>query len=240
VVGEYFQYSTDGGMTWEGQLFGTYSTQGMAFSVVDENNMWIAGYSYESYPYYGVIYNSNDGGNTWESLLGDTIPPLNDIAFVNEYMGWAVGNEGSILHTFDGGLSWEYQESGTQADLFSISFADENHGWICGDSSIILHTNNGGITGIQTLDSKRLTAVEIYPNPISNNCTIEFCLKQQSYVTIQIFNNMGETICELENKTFQSGSNKVCWNAGDLKKGIYLCKIQIGKETISKKLIKAN
>ncbi len=51
---------------------------------------------------------------------------------------------------------------------------------------------------------------------------------------------MGETICELENKTFQSGSNKVCWNAGDLKKGIYLCKIQIGKETISKKLIKAN
>lgn len=82
--------------------------------------------------------------------------PLNDIIFLNENDGWAVGEFGSILCTHDGGTTWESQESGSTGVLRSISFIDTENGWIAGHASatwyggehpgFILHTSDGGAT----------------------------------------------------------------------------------------------
>ena len=48
---------------------------------------------------------------------------------LNENVGWAVGENGIVLHTKDGGQRWSKQESGTEETLRSVRFADEKVGW---------------------------------------------------------------------------------------------------------------
>lgn len=83
-------------------------------------------------------------------------PPLTgseliDVYFVNEQLGWIVGQNGVILHTRDKGKSWHFQETPVYSPprLYSVCFVDSVHGWAAGGVlgySYILKTNNGGET----------------------------------------------------------------------------------------------
>jgi photosystem II stability/assembly factor-like uncharacterized protein len=81
---------------------------------------------------------------------------LNDIAFVNEDLGWAVGKGAAILKTSDGGVTWEYQRRGKVSAasnewFYDVVFVDSLHGWCVGgkgaypaNQGIVLHTSDGG------------------------------------------------------------------------------------------------
>ncbi len=65
--------------------------------------------------------------------------------------GWAVGDEGVILHTIDGGRTWERQEAGTRASLRSLVFLTPYVGWVVGreelprgSAGVVLFTRDGG------------------------------------------------------------------------------------------------
>ncbi len=227
-----FNYTIDGGDTWNIVVINMVA---MSLDVIDENNIWIAGYDDSE---KGIIKSSVDGGLTWNKKLGDTIQPLKDIIFIDSNIGWAVGDSGTILHTSDGGNNWEFQESGTSADLNSVYFVDENYGWICGDSSIILHTDNGGIVGTdQSVQSPGLQ-VQVYPNPFSDNINVEFELNKPSNVSIQILNNMG-TIVWKNNLGIQScGKNTQHPDIRHLASGVYFCKLQAGDQVAVERLVK--
>ena len=71
--------------------------------------------------------------------------PLQEVFFdADSGAGWAVGNEGVILHTTDKGETWEKQDSGETGTLYSVFFVDANEGWVAGDGGRILHTEDGG------------------------------------------------------------------------------------------------
>lgn len=59
-------------------------------------------------------------------------------------IGFAVGNNGTILHTTNGGTNWTAQTSGTSQDLFGVTFSDANNGWAIGSFGTTLHTIDGG------------------------------------------------------------------------------------------------
>lgn len=46
----------------------------------------------------------------WKFQYSGTSDNLNDICFVDEFHGWAVGDSSTIIHTVDGGETWERQE----------------------------------------------------------------------------------------------------------------------------------
>ncbi len=60
--------------------------------------------------------------------------------------GWAVGQNGTILHTEDGGLSWTVETSGTLRKLYGVAFTDSRTGWAVGQNGTILHTGDGGLS----------------------------------------------------------------------------------------------
>ena len=67
--------------------------------------------------------------------------------------GWAVGDDGTILHTEDAGSTWTQQDLGSTwakqagapaaARLISVAFTTPQSGWAVA-SGVILHTANGG------------------------------------------------------------------------------------------------
>jgi len=237
TVGRYSNvlYTNDKGDTWHHSCIEPLGQKLRAVQFIDENNGCVVG---ESTNGTGIIFKSYDGGINWELKLGDTIPPLNDLKFTDELNGWAVGYSGTILHTSDGGETWEYQESGTSSVLKKVCFVDVNNGWICGLSGTILHTDNGGITGLEAQIRSLKYEVRSYPNPVSENCMIEFDLDKPTRVSIQVYNSMGELLIEPKYQIISTGQHQVNLNLIGLKEGIYFCRVQLGSEVIVEKIVK--
>jgi len=75
----------------------------------------------------------------------------NGICFVNNTTGWAVGDNGVIIHTTDG-RNWFPQTNpdaqSPKRTLNDVFFLNVNEGWAVGDRGVILHTSNGGTTWV--------------------------------------------------------------------------------------------
>jgi len=93
-----------------------------------------------------------DSISSWPAeMLADA--RLLDCEFVDQRVGWAVGDRGVIWHTQDGGRNWQNQHSGVDGRLTSVSFLDHQNGWIAGTAiesytrtshAIVLRTRDGG------------------------------------------------------------------------------------------------
>lgn len=102
---------------------------------------------------------------------------LHGVHFYDAKEGWAVGDEGLILHTIDGGDTWEPQTSGTKASLRGVTFLDESIGWAVGREErpygggsvgVVLFTRDGGIKWQRLLDNSLpgLSAVRFAGNNV--------------------------------------------------------------------------
>jgi hypothetical protein len=71
---------------------------------------------------------------------------LNDIQFVDDSLGWAVGAGRTVLKTTDGGDNWSPQPVPAEANpyLASVCFVSATEGWITANDGYILHTSDGG------------------------------------------------------------------------------------------------
>jgi len=92
-------------------------------------------------------------GQNWElAHQADTQINFQDVAFISTNLGWAVGNNGTILATNDGGTNWLQQASGTVNQLYGGAFVSATQGWAVGDNGTILTTNDEGETIPVTLE----------------------------------------------------------------------------------------
>ena len=67
---------------------------------------------------------------------------LEDLCFVDDLNGWAVGDEGMVVKTTDGGSNWDVMPSGTATRLEAVDFVDSQNGWAAGQDKTIIHTKN--------------------------------------------------------------------------------------------------
>jgi len=86
-----------------------------------------------------------------EALRGDA--QLADVTFVDEKIGWAVGDRGAIWHTDNGGRTWSLQNSQVGCRLTSVTFLNDKTGWAAGgytqpythvSRGVVLRTRDGG------------------------------------------------------------------------------------------------
>ena len=76
-----------------------------------------------------------------------------------------------------------------------------------------------------------------YPNPFNPSTTIKFQLPQDGFVTLKIYDILGNEITTLINEEKAQGRYEVNFNASNLASGIYIYKIQAGSFVSSKKMI---
>jgi aminopeptidase N len=84
---------------------------------------------------------------------------------------------------------------------------------------------------------ERYTLLQNYPNPF-NPCTkIEYSLPVKSFVTINIYNQLGERVAQLINQSMEAGIHTAEWNAQGKASGIYYCEMKSGSNRIVRKLV---
>jgi hypothetical protein len=97
----------------------------------------------------------------------------------------------------------------------------------------IIVTEGVGITEIM---GPGLAGVRNVPNPFSTRTSIEFQMARSSEVNVRVFNLLGE---ELWSQTLQGrvGANRVPFESADLQDGVYLFKVQSGKDTFTGRMV---
>lgn len=98
---------------------------------------------------YGLIMKSTDEGNSWiiSSITGDF---FTGVDFVNNNVGYVVGEYGSVYKTENGGNSWQSCRTGNsvftdQMNLLrDVAFVDESTGFLVGTNNLIFRTTNEG------------------------------------------------------------------------------------------------
>jgi hypothetical protein len=76
-----------------------------------------------------------------------------------------------------------------------------------------------------------------YPNPFNPSTTIKYSIPKEGYVTIKIYNTIGEEVAILVNEVKQVGNYESQFNATSLPSGIYFYKLQAGSFVETKKMV---
>jgi photosystem II stability/assembly factor-like uncharacterized protein len=97
--------TTSGGVNWINITNIPYLIRDFAF--IDNNLGWAIGYTQAG---VGGILKTTDGGLTWSIDLGNLPAQLNALHIKDNY-GWAVAENGIILHTTDAGAVWVEEEN---------------------------------------------------------------------------------------------------------------------------------
>jgi len=215
-------------ITWEEYLISDSKIYAQYFHSNGDTlgpNFWVIYHGY----YPAVAFDS--GGNfviTWRHLYGSIRYDIyarcfnkNGVALNDK---WKVNNDpggGKQYHPDVATLSdkiyftWEDNRFPVQGmDIFAKIVA-----W----DSLCPPENENFLT---SENSKTFSLSQNYPNPFNSETTFNYRLSQDCFVTLRIFNILGQEIATLVNQWQASGRHAVRWNANELASGMYLYKLE--------------
>ncbi len=76
-----------------------------------------------------------------------------------------------------------------------------------------------------------------YPNPFNPSTKINFSIPKSDFVTLKVYNMLGQEVATLVNRQMSAGKYSVEFNASNLTSGVYLYKITTNDFTLSKKMM---
>jgi len=76
-----------------------------------------------------------------------------------------------------------------------------------------------------------------YPNPFNGSTRIEFSLPNSQFVSLRVFNALGQEVALLVNDILPAGVHSVSFDAAGLPTGVYTCRISAGSYVQTRKLI---
>ena len=210
---------------------------------------------YSNYEVNSIFY-SSDAGDNWEDISG------NLEEFEN---GSGAGPSVIWIHIHNNNGSKIYL-AGTTSGLFSTEILDgTNTVWereglneignvpihmISSreyDNNIVVATHGNGIysnkqfvSGINNIEAKSVGFYlsDIYPNPVSEKMKFSYRINKDATVKINIYDNNGREIAELENNKLSEGSYEKRWFVpSNTSKGIHYLVVLVNGEKSMKQFI---
>ena len=90
------------------------------------------------------------------------------------------------------------------------------------DSSLVV-----GVNGEQTPVPSEFALEQNYPNPFNPTTRIQYSLPSRGFVSLKIYNMLGEEVAVLANGTQEAGRKAVEWRAEKLSSGVYFARLYV-------------
>jgi hypothetical protein len=84
---------------------------------------------------------------------------------------------------------------------------------------------------------ERYALYQNYPNPFNPTTTIAFSLPRLGYVTLTVFNTLGQEVAMLMSQECSAGMYETSWDATGKGSGTYFYRLQAGLFTETRRLI---
>ena len=112
-----------------------------------------------------------------------------------------------------------------------------NEGTATSDSDFVITSVFGYDETYHETVPKQFTLFCNYPNPFNPSTTIEFSLPHVSFISLKIYNILGQEVAQLVNETLQPGTYRRQWNANGFASGLYLYRLTADQFVTTKKLL---
>lgn len=76
-----------------------------------------------------------------------------------------------------------------------------------------------------------------YPNPFNPTTTISFSLPEASYVSLKVYNSLGQEVATLLDERRDAGTHRVTWDAGSCASGVYFYRLTTRDFTDTRKML---
>jgi len=183
---------------------------------------------------------TTDGGYNWFSTDSIMTNNLRSHTFINTDTGWCIGSGGKVIRTNDGGNSWTIQTSNTGNLLNDIIFVNNETGYIVGTQGRILKTITGGLTGVTSFENQipgSHILYQNYPNPFNPKTIINYELGIRNFVSLKIYDVLGNEVAELVNEKQNAGSYSVEFDGSGIASGVYFYRLETNNFSEIKKMI---
>lgn len=148
-------------------------------------------------------------------VLNDAIPDyMQSVYFVDNNLGYACGENGSVFTTHNGGVDWVEDYSGNTM-LWKMQFVNDAVAYAVGNSGLVI--KHDLTTAVPQINS--LATVSLFPNPASNNLTI---MSPSPFTSIQLIDPQGHVAVSLLNDN-KNLTAKV--NTSTLTQGVYFVRL---------------
>jgi hypothetical protein len=76
-----------------------------------------------------------------------------------------------------------------------------------------------------------------YPNPFNPTTTIRYQIRTSGFVSLKVYDAIGQEVATLVSETKSSGVHEVTFNGSKFSSGVYVYRLQIGNYSLTKKLV---
>jgi photosystem II stability/assembly factor-like uncharacterized protein len=200
------------------------------------------------------MYRTKDGGQSWEYIYTVSTDFCMDIEFIPNRPSdvWMIAGNRAFFSSDTGSVWTEelyIQELHNYYGFRDIVFTDQNNGWLLGRTPEPIHnylyrTTNGGFGGLVEINEEKnrnfpveYSLYQNYPNPFNPSTKIGFRITDLGFVSLKIFDVIGNEIATLVNQEKLAGDYEIEFNATGLPSGIYFYQLKAGIFIETKKMI---
>ncbi len=222
-----------------------YSSANNKFTklTIDYSHIWSLGVTSTGGLFAGTygngLYHSTDNGENWQHVFDVTASYIYSISVDQDDHVYASSwTTGVFVLTEALESGWMPIGMGGFGVSCLLNMKDSQ--------SILAGTKNGELFRNDSPLTSVSSEIEIpaefnlsqnYPNPFNPSTIIEFSIPQSEFVSIKVFNLIGEEVATLLNKEMNGGAHKVKFNPSNLSSGIYFYQISAGDFNEVKKMI---
>jgi len=231
--------SKDRGSTW------TYANNGITKSIPDttDSNAYITSLAAMGDTVFAAsahLYRSTDNGQSWQAV-GDPLFYNNESgAIISTTKGLIVPTRNSFYLTTDGGNTWQdlidFQLPINVWSAVQINDSTILMGMWNGLGKLVIH---GPLTPVINHPSVA-TSFQLsqnYPNPFNPTTSIQYEVASRQYVTLTVYNVLGERVATLVDGEKAPGSYTATFDGSKLPSGVYFYRLQAGNFTQTRRMV---
>ncbi len=190
----------------------------------------------------GGVFRTTDHGVSWQAAdTGLTNSHIQCFAVSN--VNLFVGTQGGgVFLSTDNGTHWQSVNDGLDSlDVRAVAVTDSTVLVGTFGGAVWSRPRAGFITSVREDRPGTLPAsyalFQNYPNPFNPTTLIEYQLPSGDYVTLRVYNMLGQEVRTLVNGFVQAGRHSTVFDAADLASGAYFYRLTTGKFTSVMRLL---
>ncbi len=213
----------------------TITSDGTMFQYLPGNNT----YSHE-------YYVSTDVGKTWTDVpFTQTTLPIQYMFHDTQnalYIEATDGSQSLLYKQTAGSTQWTFlgDMNGTNGSTYAYQTKISSTGDIYYLSNTTLFRINSSLTAVENKNQsnipKGFSLSQNYPNPFNPTTTIDYSIPQSSFVSLKVYDVLGNEVATLVNEEKSAGNYSVVFDGSKFSSGVYFFRIQAGVFVMTKKL----
>ncbi len=241
------RFTSDGGSSWITASLGIAGAFVSGFAFNDDKMTGISATGDQTGSSLPNIARTTNGSTFSIVNTGAGLTGYGNCKFINGtnvcYVSGSTGSPDIVRRSTDGGATWTNMTTGGNANITHMDFYKDvnNVIWgyaVCNDGTVMKLQDNilVGVSNNQNNIPGNYTLEQNYPNPFNPATTIKYSLPKSSYVTLKIYDALGNEVMTAVNGYKTAGSYTTSIDASNLSSGVYFYRLEAGSFTDTKKM----